>query len=185
MLGLSKSTTRNELLRIKHSGMAKEFSDWVQRNVLDKGHAVEALDKWAARVARKQELRAFGDAGKAAALILLILQLSSAGGVMPVELSGSFYQSISPWLPFTWVIKALRASMFGAFDGQWLHFWLAIGLAGGLGNEPGLVQRVVTLRDLLEHVVDHHLVRDAQLELGVVREHDGPEREGMRADRSE
>lgn len=76
--------------------------------------------------------RAFGDAGKAAALILLILQLSSAGGVLPVELSGGFYQSISPWLPFTWVIKALRASMFGAFDGQWLHSWLAIGLAGGI-----------------------------------------------------
>lgn len=74
--------------------------------------------------------RAFGDAGKAAALILLILQLSSAGGVLPVELSGGFYQTISPWLPFTWVIKALRASMFGAFDGLWLHSWLAIGLAG-------------------------------------------------------
>jgi len=76
--------------------------------------------------------RAFGDAGKAAALILLILQLSSAGGVLPVELSGGFYQTISPWLPFTWVIKALRASMFGAFEGQWLHSWLAIGLAGSI-----------------------------------------------------
>lgn len=74
--------------------------------------------------------RAFGDAGKAAALLLLILQLSSAGGVLPVELSGGFYQSISPWLPFTWVIKALRASMFGAYEGQWLQPWLAVGVAG-------------------------------------------------------
>lgn len=76
--------------------------------------------------------RAFGDAGKAASLILLILQLSSAGGVLPVELSGGIYQALSPWLPFTWVIKALRASMFGAFDGSWLTSWLAIGLAGTL-----------------------------------------------------
>jgi putative membrane protein len=74
--------------------------------------------------------RAFGDAGKAAALILLILQLSSAGGILPVELSGGFYQTISPWLPFTWVIKALRASMFGAFEGQWLQPWLAVGVTG-------------------------------------------------------
>lgn len=74
--------------------------------------------------------RAFGDAGKAAALILLILQLSSAGGVLPVELSGGIYQTLSPWLPFTWVIKALRASMFGAFDGAWLYPWLVIGLVG-------------------------------------------------------
>lgn len=76
--------------------------------------------------------RAFGDAGKAAALILLILQLSSAGGVLPVELSGGIYQTLSPWLPFTWVIKAFRASMFGAFDGIWFSSWLAIGLAGTL-----------------------------------------------------
>ena len=76
--------------------------------------------------------RAFGDAGKAAALILLILQLSAAGGVLPVELSGGIYQALSPWLPFTWVVKTLRASMFGAFDGAWLHSWLLIGLGGAL-----------------------------------------------------
>ncbi|WP_077035254.1 YhgE/Pip domain-containing protein [Pelomonas sp. KK5] len=64
--------------------------------------------------------RAFGDAGKAIALILLILQLSSAGGVFPVELNGPFFRSISPWLPFTWVVKGVRASMFGAFGAEWL-----------------------------------------------------------------
>ena len=74
--------------------------------------------------------RAFGDAGKAAVLLLMVLQLSSAGGVLPVELSGGIYQAVSPWLPFTWVIKALRASMFGAFDGEWLSAWLVIGLIG-------------------------------------------------------
>ena len=74
--------------------------------------------------------RAFGDAGKAAVLLLMVLQLSSAGGVLPVELSGGIYQAVSPWLPFTWVIKALRVSMFGAFDGDWLSAWLVIGLIG-------------------------------------------------------
>lgn len=42
MLGLSPYTTRSELLRLKHTGLDREFSDWFQRNVLDKGHAVEA-----------------------------------------------------------------------------------------------------------------------------------------------
>lgn len=42
MLGLSKTTTRTELLRLKKLGIGKEFSDWVQKNVLDKGHDVEA-----------------------------------------------------------------------------------------------------------------------------------------------
>ncbi len=76
--------------------------------------------------------RAFGDAGKAMALLLMVLQLSSAGGVMPVELSGGIYQIVGPWLPFTWVIKALRASMFNAFDGAWLNAWLIIGLTGAM-----------------------------------------------------
>ncbi|WP_426269198.1 YqaJ viral recombinase family protein [Dyella kyungheensis] len=43
MLGLSKLTTRSELLRVKHTFNPKEFSDWVQENILDYGHHVEAL----------------------------------------------------------------------------------------------------------------------------------------------
>lgn len=42
MLGLSLTTTRSELLRMKHTGIAKEFGRWVQENILDHGHAVEA-----------------------------------------------------------------------------------------------------------------------------------------------
>lgn len=43
MLGLSKRTTRSELLRMKHTGTPKEFTAWVQENILDHGHEVEAL----------------------------------------------------------------------------------------------------------------------------------------------
>ncbi|OEZ50298.1 YqaJ-like viral recombinase domain protein [Janthinobacterium sp. MP5059B] len=43
MLGLSKKVTRSELVRMKATGLAKEFSDWVQENILDYGHEVEAL----------------------------------------------------------------------------------------------------------------------------------------------
>lgn len=77
--------------------------------------------------------RAFGDAGKAVALILLILQLSSGGGILPIELSGAFFQSINPWLPFTWVVRAVRASMFGAYDNQWLRLSAVIACAAALG----------------------------------------------------
>lgn len=43
MLGLSKTTSRDELLYAKSSGIAKEFSAWVQKHILDHGHEVEAL----------------------------------------------------------------------------------------------------------------------------------------------
>ncbi len=86
--------------------------------------------------------RALGDAGKALALIFLVLQLSSSGGVLPVELSGGLFAQVSPWLPITWVVKAIKATMFGAFDGVWLNSVglvvlaavLALGLACAVGR---------------------------------------------------
>jgi len=43
MMGASKNASRNDLLHIKSTGSEQEFSDWVQANILDKGHEVEAL----------------------------------------------------------------------------------------------------------------------------------------------
>ncbi|MBD8630776.1 YqaJ viral recombinase family protein [Oxalobacteraceae sp. CFBP 8755] len=43
MLGISPLVKRNELLHMKATGTAQEFSDWVQKYILDYGHAVEAL----------------------------------------------------------------------------------------------------------------------------------------------
>lgn len=75
-------------------------------------------------------VRALGDAGKALAMLFLAVQLSSSGGVIPVELSGGFFASISPWMPMTWVVKALKASMFGAYDDAWVLPLLLLFQAG-------------------------------------------------------
>ncbi len=77
-------------------------------------------------------LRAFGEAGKLIAVLLLTLQLAAGGGVMPIELTGDFFQAVHQWLPFTWVVKAFRASLFGAFDNGWLQAWLTVCLIGAL-----------------------------------------------------
>ena len=76
--------------------------------------------------------RVLGDAGKALAMIFLAVQLSSSGGVLPVELSGSFFANMSPWLPITWVVQGLKASMFGAYDGAWQTPWHMVLAAGGV-----------------------------------------------------
>ncbi len=74
--------------------------------------------------------RAFGDAGKALAMIFLAVQLSSSGGILPVELSGGWYVNISPWLPLTWVVRGIKATLFGAFDDAWLDPLLHVAGAG-------------------------------------------------------
>jgi predicted phage-related endonuclease len=42
-LGYDKNTSRDELLRLKATGGEREFSDWVRKNLLEKGHYIEAL----------------------------------------------------------------------------------------------------------------------------------------------
>lgn len=74
--------------------------------------------------------RAFGDAGKGLAMVFLAVQLSSSGGILPVELSGGVFADISPWLPLTWVVRAIKASMFGAFDGAWQYPLILVGMGG-------------------------------------------------------
>ena len=76
-------------------------------------------------------IRWFGELGKVLGILLLIVQLSSAGATMPIELTTPFFQSLHPWLPFTWVVRAFRASLFGAYDGQWLAHWTVVALCGG------------------------------------------------------
>jgi predicted phage-related endonuclease len=55
MLGLSTKMTRTELLHLKYTGNAKEFSDYVQERILDEGHRIEALARpiMAARIGEK------------------------------------------------------------------------------------------------------------------------------------
>ena len=74
----------------------------------------------------------FGDAGRGIAMFLLAVQLSSSGGILPVELSGGLFAQISPWLPLTWVVQSIKVGMFGAYGGAWqrpLVFVLLVGLA--------------------------------------------------------
>ncbi|PWF25021.1 YqaJ viral recombinase family protein [Corticimicrobacter populi] len=42
MMAMSSKMTRNDLLRMKATGTEREYSDWVQRNLFDKGHEYEA-----------------------------------------------------------------------------------------------------------------------------------------------
>ena len=53
----------------------------------------------------------FGNAGKALVIVFLVLQLSGAGGTFPIELSSRFFQTINPFLPFTYAIAAMREAV--------------------------------------------------------------------------
>jgi len=94
-------------------------------------------------------IRILGDTGKIIILLFLVLQISSAGGVYPIELSSTFYQRISPYLPMTNVVKSLRAAMFGSFNGRWWVYSVRLlpwGVMGLLMTFIGKI-RFVTVPD--------------------------------------
>ena len=67
----------------------------------------------------------FANLGKALSVFLLIIQVSGGGGSYPLQLLPDFVQNLSPYLPITHAVNAMRAAMFGVYQGD---FWIEIGV---------------------------------------------------------
>lgn len=55
----------------------------------------------------------FGNIGKGLSIILLVLQISSSGATFPVSLTPSFFQTLHPFMPFTYGVSILRETVGG------------------------------------------------------------------------
>ena len=67
----------------------------------------------------------FGSLGKVIAVLLLILQIASSGGIYPAELQSTFFQVIQPYLPMTYAIRTLREVVAGVL---WNSYWYNLGV---------------------------------------------------------
>lgn len=67
---------------------------------------------------------AFGNLGKAIAVLLLIVQVTACGGSYPLQMLPDFVQAISPWVPATYIVDILRAAMMGVYQND---YWVAMG----------------------------------------------------------
>src|SRR5690625_94593 len=72
----------------------------------------------------------FGDVGKAIAIVLLVLQISSSGGTYPVVLLPEFFQMVNPFLPFTYAVDLMREAVGGIIWGRALKDILILLLFG-------------------------------------------------------
>lgn len=67
---------------------------------------------------------AFGTApGKVIAIVLLMIQLASAGGTYPIEVEPGFLRAINPYMPMTYVVQGLRETITGGIEQR---FWVAV-----------------------------------------------------------
>ncbi|CAM5350927.1 YhgE/Pip family protein [Streptomyces cyaneofuscatus] len=69
----------------------------------------------------------FGAAGRILVLVVLMLQLTSAGGTYPVQTSPGFFGAIHPYLPMTYVVEGLRRLITGGPLGP---VWLGCAVLG-------------------------------------------------------
>ncbi len=67
---------------------------------------------------------AFANLGKAIAVLMLIIQVTGCGGSFPLQIMPDFVQWLSPWLPATHVVNAMRDAMMGAYG---MDFWIQMG----------------------------------------------------------
>lgn len=99
----------------------------------------------------------FGDVGKAIAVVLMVIQVAGSGGTFPVQmLPQGFFQAAYPWLPFVHSENAMRAAMFGVYNGD---FWgelamLAAYLVPALLLGLLLRKPVVRLNDWVEEKIE-------------------------------
>ncbi len=66
----------------------------------------------------------FGEAGKALAVFLLVVQISAGGGAYPLSVLPQWFQNISPFLPVSHATTAVRAAIAGIYDGD---YWISFG----------------------------------------------------------
>ncbi|WP_432488004.1 YhgE/Pip family protein [Kineococcus sp. SYSU DK018] len=71
-----------------------------------------------------------GGVGRLAALVLLVLQLTAAGGTYPVETSPAFFRAIHPYLPMTYATDGLRHLVSAGPSGA---VWLDVAALAGFG----------------------------------------------------
>lgn len=67
----------------------------------------------------------FGNAGKALSVLLLVMQISGSSGAYPLQVLPNWFSSISPFLPGTHVVAALRSAIAGIYGNE---FWTQLGL---------------------------------------------------------
>lgn len=63
----------------------------------------------------------FGNIGKALGVLMLIVQISGANGAYPLQMLPGFISNISPFLPITHSVTAMRAAIAGIYMNDYWH----------------------------------------------------------------
>ena len=69
---------------------------------------------------------AFGDVGKALAVVIVVLQIAGSSGTYPIELLPEFFQKIYIFFPFPYGINAMRECIAGMYENDFVIYLLEL-----------------------------------------------------------
>ena len=131
---------------------ASAFLDRFKNDVPDDGEHIVLLTGVVFAAMMQMLVAALGFPGKFIAVVLLMLQLTSAAGTFPIETVPEFFQVINPLLPMTYAVRALRVATTGVDLSLIGPNVLALLAFGGLSFAVTCLvarrRRLITLNDL-------------------------------------
>ncbi len=84
----------------------------------------------------------FGDIGKAAVVVIVVLQIAGSSGTYPIELLPGFFKSIYIFFPFPYSINAMRECTGGMYEGHYMAYLAELCMFILVGLFIGLVVRI-------------------------------------------
>ncbi len=81
---------------------------------------------------------AFGDVGKALAVVIVVLQIAGSSGTYPIELLPEFFQKLYIFFPFPYAINAIRECIAGMYETDYMIYLIQLSLFGVASLAIGL-----------------------------------------------
>jgi len=98
---------------------------------------------------------AFGDIGKAFAVVIMVIQIAGSGGTFPIESLPGFFQAVYIFFPFPYAINAMRECIGGMYGADFGIYIMRLGFFCAGALVIGLVIRIPFIG--LNHFIEERM----------------------------
>ena len=84
----------------------------------------------------------WGDAGKALAVVLVVIQIAGSSGTYPIELLPEFFRKVYIFFPFPYAINSIRECLCGTYECDYLKYLGTLVIFMGVSLVIGLLVRI-------------------------------------------
>lgn len=98
---------------------------------------------------------AFGDVGKALAVVIMVIQIAGSGGTFPIELLPAVYRNIYIFFPFPYAINAMRETIGGMYGSDYMRYLAELLIFAAAALFIGLVVRLPFVK--LSHFMEERM----------------------------